>query len=231
MLLSLTFLLLLFAATNSRPNNFFTNESNETLPLLLTGDSSKVAIQYGNDVRLNGYGTVELILMNQTLDVDIDLNKCFDHVSFCYSSRDKNSEASPLYENDFCGFEVDGRSKTEIDITGLKGIKRTVLEKCEQIQMRRIKTSYCGMLAVSCKPLIGYDKKITIIVEKGSSTCPTFIKNARIYYPPTTTTTSTSLPSTKSIALSETSNASSEVYIWVIIGVVFGLLIGIIIAM
>uniref|UniRef100_A0AC35GFZ3 Uncharacterized protein n=1 Tax=Panagrolaimus sp. PS1159 TaxID=55785 RepID=A0AC35GFZ3_9BILA len=225
MLLSLCFLLLLFTATNSRPNNYYTNEttlaneSNETLPLLLTGDTSNVAIQRDNDVELTGRGTMDLILMDRTLDVDIDLNNCFDRVSFCYSSLDKNSEASPLCENDFCGFEVDGRSKTEIDITGLKGIKRTFLNKCLPIQMVEIKTSYCGMSAASCKPSTGYDKKITIIVKEASSTCQTLIKNARIYYPPTTTTTSTPVPSTK--FPSETSNASSEWYIWVIIGIAF----------
>uniref|UniRef100_A0A914PLG7 Uncharacterized protein n=1 Tax=Panagrolaimus davidi TaxID=227884 RepID=A0A914PLG7_9BILA len=85
MFFSLAFLLLLFAATNSRPNNFFTNEtiirtneSNETLPLFLTGDSSNVAIQSGEDVQLTGPGTVDLILMDRNLDVDIDLNKCSD---------------------------------------------------------------------------------------------------------------------------------------------------------
>uniref|UniRef100_A0AC35GJQ4 Uncharacterized protein n=1 Tax=Panagrolaimus sp. PS1159 TaxID=55785 RepID=A0AC35GJQ4_9BILA len=181
MLFSLSFLLLLFTATNSRPNNFFTNEttraneSNETLPIFLTGDSSNVAIQRDNDVKLIGRGTVDLILMDRTLDVDIDLHRCKGRVSFCYSSLDKNSEASLLCENDFCGFEVDGTIKTEIDITGLKGIKRTVLEKCEPIQMKEIKTKYCGMLAESCKPLISEeDKNITIIVKEASS-CQTLI--------------------------------------------------------
>uniref|UniRef100_A0A914PCJ0 Uncharacterized protein n=1 Tax=Panagrolaimus davidi TaxID=227884 RepID=A0A914PCJ0_9BILA len=237
MFLSLTFLLLFITATNSRPNNFFTNEtitlaneSNEIVPMILTGDSSNVAIQYANDVKLTGPGTVDLILMDRNLDVDIDLNKCSDRVKFCYSSLDKNSEASPLCENDFCGFEVDGTSKTEIDLTGKKGIKRTFLDKCEPIQMIEIKTKYCGEYGASCKPLIvEVDKRITIIIKEASSSCQTLIKNARIYYPPTTTTTSTPLPST--IAPSETSDASSEWYIWVIIGVAFVFIIGIIIAM
>uniref|UniRef100_A0AC35FCI2 Uncharacterized protein n=1 Tax=Panagrolaimus sp. PS1159 TaxID=55785 RepID=A0AC35FCI2_9BILA len=86
-------------------------------------------------------------------------------------------------------------------------------------------TSYCGAYDASCKPFI-YGKRITIIVEEIN--CPTFIKNAKIYYPPTTSTTS--LPSTKSVAPSETSEGSNEWYIWVIFGVAFVLLIGIIIA-
>uniref|UniRef100_A0AC35ERT3 Uncharacterized protein n=1 Tax=Panagrolaimus sp. PS1159 TaxID=55785 RepID=A0AC35ERT3_9BILA len=93
--------------------------------------------------------------------------------------------------------------------------------------MTRIKTSYCGESGASCKPIIGEeDNRITIIVKEIH--CDTFIKNARIYYPPTTTTTSTSLPSTN--APSETSNASNEWYIWVIIGIAFVFIIGIIIA-
>uniref|UniRef100_A0AC35F8E3 Uncharacterized protein n=1 Tax=Panagrolaimus sp. PS1159 TaxID=55785 RepID=A0AC35F8E3_9BILA len=238
MFFSLTFLLLLFTPTNSRPNNYVTNqtiiranESNETLPLLLTDDSSNVAIQRDNDVELIGRGTVDLILMDRTLDVDINLNKCFDRVKFCYSSLDVNGKATLLCDNGFCGFEIDGTSRETIDLTGQRGLIRQFLDKkCEPIRMNEIITNYCGLRAASCKPLIGEeDKRITVIVEKVSSSCQTLIKNARIYYPPTTTTTSTSLPSTN--APSETSNASNEWYIWVIIGVVFGFIIGIIIAM
>uniref|UniRef100_A0AC35GFA5 Uncharacterized protein n=1 Tax=Panagrolaimus sp. PS1159 TaxID=55785 RepID=A0AC35GFA5_9BILA len=182
MFCSLPFLLFLFTATNSRPNNFFTNETtlanetNETFPMILTGDFSNVAIQRDNDVQLTGPGTVDLILMDRNLDVDINLNKCSDRVKFCYSSLEKNSEASALCENDFCGFEVDGRSNTEIDLTGQKGLKRKFLDKkCEPIQMQEIKTKYCGLAAESCKPLIGEeDKRITIIV-KASSACDTLI--------------------------------------------------------
>uniref|UniRef100_A0AC35EZ37 Uncharacterized protein n=1 Tax=Panagrolaimus sp. PS1159 TaxID=55785 RepID=A0AC35EZ37_9BILA len=234
MFISLTFLLLFITPTNSRPNNYFTNEttraneSNETLPMLLTDDSSNVAIQRDNDVELIGRGSVDLILMDRTLDVKIDLYRCKGPVKFCYSSLDKNGKAASLCGNGFCGFDFYGRD-TDVDLMGLKDLLKSNLDQeCEQIRMKRVETSYCGQNAASCEPLTGEgDKKITIIVQEASSNCHPLIKNARIYYPPTTTT-STSLPSTKSP--SETSNASTEWYIWVIIGVVFGLLIGIIIA-
>uniref|UniRef100_A0A914QTK2 Uncharacterized protein n=1 Tax=Panagrolaimus davidi TaxID=227884 RepID=A0A914QTK2_9BILA len=195
--------------------------------MILTADSSNGAKEIGENVELIGYGySVNLTLAYDLLDVKIDLNNCNGR------SLEKNREASPLCnENNFCGFEINGISDTEIDLTGGKeAFKNNVDKTCDLIRMEKVQTSYCGIYAASCKPLID-DKMITIIVEEVSSTCRIFIKNAKIYYPPTTTSTSTtSLPSKESATQTETSEASIEWYIWVIIGVAFVLLIGIIIA-
>uniref|UniRef100_A0A914QD14 ZP domain-containing protein n=1 Tax=Panagrolaimus davidi TaxID=227884 RepID=A0A914QD14_9BILA len=194
--------------------------------MILTADSSNVATEDGEDVRLIGYGSVNLTLPSEFLDVKIDLYNCGGRVKFCYSSLDNNGEAAALCENGFCGFEVDGTTKTEIGLTVRKNVpKSEVQQRCDPIRMKNFQTSYCGAYDASCKPLI-IDKRITIIVEEIN--CPTFIKNAKIYYPPTTSTSATTaLPSTESAT--QTSEASIEWYIWVIIGVPFVLLIGIII--
>uniref|UniRef100_A0AC35FDW1 Uncharacterized protein n=1 Tax=Panagrolaimus sp. PS1159 TaxID=55785 RepID=A0AC35FDW1_9BILA len=235
MFFSLNFLLLFIATTNSRPNNHHgnasidLNEPNETLPIFLKADSSNGAIQNGSDVQLTGSGySVNLTLPSDILDVKIDLYKCNKRVKFCYSSLDNNGEAAALCDEDnFCGFKIDGTSdRTKIDLTGRKNVpKSEIQQRCDPIRMKNFQTSYCGAYDASCKPLI-VDKKITIIVEEIN--CRTFIKNAKIYYPPTTTTSTTFLPSTESAA--QTSEASNEWYIWVIIGIAFVLLTGIIIA-
>uniref|UniRef100_A0A914R6L2 Uncharacterized protein n=1 Tax=Panagrolaimus davidi TaxID=227884 RepID=A0A914R6L2_9BILA len=194
--------------------------------MVLKGDSSNVAIPNGEDVELIGRGSVNLTL--SSLDVKIDLNNCYGLVKFCYSSLEKNDQASLLCGNGFCGFRIEGKSDKYIDLMEVKNYRKTLLDKpCLPIRMKQIETSYCGMPAASCYPLI-VDKRITIIVQDVSSTCRIFIKNAQIYYPPTTT--SLSLPSTESATQPLTSEASNEWYIWVIIGVAFVLLIGIIIA-
>uniref|UniRef100_A0A914P7P4 Uncharacterized protein n=1 Tax=Panagrolaimus davidi TaxID=227884 RepID=A0A914P7P4_9BILA len=84
MFFSLNFLLLFLTATNSRPNNYNgnetinrANESNQSLPIVLTADSSNGAKQIGTDVQLTGYGySVNLTLAYDLLDVKIDLNNC-----------------------------------------------------------------------------------------------------------------------------------------------------------
>uniref|UniRef100_A0A914QF16 Uncharacterized protein n=1 Tax=Panagrolaimus davidi TaxID=227884 RepID=A0A914QF16_9BILA len=168
------------------------------------------------------------------LDVEIDLHNCIGRVKFCYSSLEKNNRASSLCENDFCGFEING-TDGEIFLNGERTIPKRYFKRyfkqCRPIRMKQTETSYCGENDASCKPLIE-DNRITITVEEASSTCRTFIKNATIYYPPTTTTSTstTSVPSTKSATQTETSEASNDWYIWVIIGVALVLLIGIIIA-
>uniref|UniRef100_A0AC35EUK9 Uncharacterized protein n=1 Tax=Panagrolaimus sp. PS1159 TaxID=55785 RepID=A0AC35EUK9_9BILA len=139
----------------------------------------------------------------------------------------KNDEAALHCGNGFCGFRVDG-DNMKIDLMDVHVLKMSLDNPCLPIRMEQTVTSYCGEYAASCKPFI-VDKRITIIVvEDVSSTCPTYITNAKIYYPQTTT--STSLPSSKSSTQTATSEASNEWYIWVIIGVAFVLLIGIIIA-
>uniref|UniRef100_A0A914PMI5 Uncharacterized protein n=1 Tax=Panagrolaimus davidi TaxID=227884 RepID=A0A914PMI5_9BILA len=76
MFFSLKFFLLFIAATNSRPNNYYGNESNETVPMVLKADSSNVAKQDAKDVELIGRGSVNLTLSSGFMDVKIDLNRC-----------------------------------------------------------------------------------------------------------------------------------------------------------
>uniref|UniRef100_A0A914PCD0 Uncharacterized protein n=1 Tax=Panagrolaimus davidi TaxID=227884 RepID=A0A914PCD0_9BILA len=230
----LKFLLLFITATNSRPNNYFTNEttrayeSNETLPMILTADSSNGAKQDDKDVELTGYGySVNLTLAYEFLDVKIDLNNCIGRVKFCYSSLEKNDDASLRCGNGFCGFWTKEKSNNKkIDLMDVSVRKSSLDKPCLPIRMKQTETSYCGVYAASCKPLIE-DNRITIIVEEVSSDCRIFIKHATIYYSPTTSTTS--LPSKESPTSSITSEASIEWYIWFIIGVTFAFTIAIII--
>uniref|UniRef100_A0AC35GNM6 Uncharacterized protein n=1 Tax=Panagrolaimus sp. PS1159 TaxID=55785 RepID=A0AC35GNM6_9BILA len=223
--LSLNCLLLFIAATNSKPNNYY---ANETVPIVLKADSSNIAKQNGTDVQLIGRGSLNLILASGFLEVGLNWFNCIGLVRFCYSSLEKKDNASLLCGNGFCGFEIEGTEK-EILLIGRGHSHKMHFQSCRPIQMKENETSYCGINVASCKPLIN-DNRITIKVHDASSTCQAVIKNATIYYPPTTSTSTTSLPSTKSVAPSETSEGSNEWYIWVIIGIALVLLIGIIIA-
>uniref|UniRef100_A0AC34G1T5 Uncharacterized protein n=1 Tax=Panagrolaimus sp. ES5 TaxID=591445 RepID=A0AC34G1T5_9BILA len=208
---SIFFLFLLFiTVANSRPNNYYlTNNETSSNDLLsdLSADSSNPSVSQISDdkVELIKFGDpVDLVLFDESLDVEIDLHNCDGR---CPSN--------------FCEFRVEGK-RDKIDFITAKNILKIALDPtCDSIQLKRGITSYCGQRDLSCEPwLIDNDKKIRIIVKA---------KRSKIYVEPITTT---SLPTTKNSPA--VSNASTGWYIWIIIVVgillfVIGVIIGIVI--
>uniref|UniRef100_A0A914YJ86 Uncharacterized protein n=1 Tax=Panagrolaimus superbus TaxID=310955 RepID=A0A914YJ86_9BILA len=216
---SLIFLLFITVVINGRP----------TLNNLSSDPSNTAAKQVSDDVvELIGPGApVELILLDGFLDVKIDLFNCLGLVKFCYSSLDENREAASLCRDNFCGFNVFGKFD-EIELVRGKHILKSHLQQnCDAIRMNSIQTPYCGIYDASCKPFMDNENKITIIVE--SISCPTFIQRAKIYVPPTPSSSlSPSEPSSPDVA-----DASTKWYIWIImVGVILlfigGIILGIV---
>uniref|UniRef100_A0AC34GIR1 Uncharacterized protein n=1 Tax=Panagrolaimus sp. ES5 TaxID=591445 RepID=A0AC34GIR1_9BILA len=170
----LLFFLFITVAVNARPNNYFltNNEasSNDSLLSELSSDSSNPSVQQISDdkVKLLDRGDgqpVDLILLDKSLDVEIDLKSCNGRVIFCYGSLDKNPVEDSICPNNFCEFRVDGREH-EIDLIRVKNVLKIDLDrKCDAIHMIHGPTSFCGQSDKSCKPLIDNDNKITIIVK------------------------------------------------------------------
>uniref|UniRef100_A0A914YLA5 Transmembrane protein n=1 Tax=Panagrolaimus superbus TaxID=310955 RepID=A0A914YLA5_9BILA len=213
------FLLCFIITVNSAPlSNELSSPSNLYQNDLSSDSDSQHVIQYGNDVKLISPGSVELILTYRTLVVDVNIKQCIGKVLFCYESSKIENEAAKLCRNfdGFCGFQLIG-TEDEIQFTKNTFIKSKLIN-CNSIQMMYASTYYCQGLAVkSCNPEIGAEGRIKI--EISDVGCPVTIKNAKIYVPSATTSSTTS-----SILDSDSaSNAGLQWYYWILI--VFGILL------
>uniref|UniRef100_A0A914Y3Q2 Uncharacterized protein n=1 Tax=Panagrolaimus superbus TaxID=310955 RepID=A0A914Y3Q2_9BILA len=214
---SSTFIVLLcfIGTVNSAPlsKEFSSSADND----IISDSDGKYAIQFGNDVKLISRGPVELILTYNTLVVDVDIKSCIGKVLFCYdSSKTSNDAREPCGSFDgFCGFQLIG-TEDKIQFTKNEFLKDD-LEDCTPIEMKYPSTKYCGVGPVrSCNPKIDQDGRTKI--EIVNSECPVTIKNAKIYVPPTSTSSTTS-----SLDSDSASNAGLQWYYWILI--VFGVLL------
>uniref|UniRef100_A0AC34G6L9 Uncharacterized protein n=1 Tax=Panagrolaimus sp. ES5 TaxID=591445 RepID=A0AC34G6L9_9BILA len=175
---------LFITVVNARPNNYFlTNNETSSNDLIsdLSADSSNPSVQQISDdkVKLLGYygqpygERAELILLDRSLDVEIDLHNCNGRVSFCFSSTERNPVEDSSCPNNFCEFRVEGK-RDEIDLTQRKNVLKIDLDHiCDAIHLKHGHTFFCGLPDSSCEPLIDNDNKIKIIVK--AVECPTSI--------------------------------------------------------
>uniref|UniRef100_A0A914YQ28 Uncharacterized protein n=1 Tax=Panagrolaimus superbus TaxID=310955 RepID=A0A914YQ28_9BILA len=213
------FLLCFIITVNSAPlSNELSSSSNFYQNYLISDSEEQHVIQYGNDVKLISPGSIELILTYKTLVVDVNIKQCIGKVLFCYNSSKIQREAQEICRNfdGFCGFQIIG-TEDEIQFTR-NTYKKSILGSCKPIEMKYPAAMYCDAgLVLSCSPAIDAEGRIKI--ELSDAECPVVIKNAQIYVPPATTSSTTS-----SILDSDSaSNAGLQWYYWILI--VFGILL------
>uniref|UniRef100_A0A914YNX8 Uncharacterized protein n=1 Tax=Panagrolaimus superbus TaxID=310955 RepID=A0A914YNX8_9BILA len=153
-----------------------------------------------------------------SLVVDVDLKRCIGKVLFCYNSSKPEIEAKKLCGSfdGYCGFQLFG-TEDEIESVTTKVFKK-FLKDCKPIEMKYPTAMYCGAGPVSsCNPAIDAEGRIKI--EISDVECPVTIKNAKIYVPSATTSSTTS----SNLDSHSASNAGLQWYYWILI--VFGILL------
>uniref|UniRef100_A0A914Z743 Uncharacterized protein n=1 Tax=Panagrolaimus superbus TaxID=310955 RepID=A0A914Z743_9BILA len=195
---------------------------NEQLPSdNLLADGSVRAIADGNDIRLSGYGSINLTLTLETLQFEV-CDICEGSSKVCFDTAKVHSKAACSEYSSYCKFEVkyekDEQTRAErIYFNDIWVSKNDFVPRCLRPTMHwgevvAVETSKF----MSCDPKIdGVDKIIKLYVGIEPS-CPIKVINAKIYVPEVSTKNSSS----NSTSADESSAASAPV--WAIVIMVLG---------
>uniref|UniRef100_A0A914Z0X8 Uncharacterized protein n=1 Tax=Panagrolaimus superbus TaxID=310955 RepID=A0A914Z0X8_9BILA len=158
---------------------------------ILLADGSVKGIPDGNDIRLSGYGFINVTLTLGTLQFEV-CNSCKGTSKVCFPTARVHSEARCL--GSYCKFEVkyekDEETQTEIiSFNDIRVSKNDFVPRCLRPTMQwgevvAVETSKF----MSCEPKNnGIDKMITLYVGIDAS-CSIKVLNAEIHVPEVSTT-------------------------------------------
>uniref|UniRef100_A0A914QHT9 PH domain-containing protein n=1 Tax=Panagrolaimus davidi TaxID=227884 RepID=A0A914QHT9_9BILA len=217
-----------FYRNGSTSNNSVIFDSGKTYKRNIRSSHVKHGKEVGDDVILSGYGQINLILLYKELTFEV-CNDCAGISRVCYeseiSSDDYEDVFGSCHQSSSCQFKVKdigyalffgGEQIFEYKFTG-----------CLQVKME----SLVATRFPSCKPKMDDKSMIKLFVDIDPE-CSIKVKNAKIYVPPTTTKSKSTIkvPSTKSKVLPPTKSPSKHPsksslfpiwgYIIIIVGIV-----------
>uniref|UniRef100_A0AC35FPC9 Uncharacterized protein n=1 Tax=Panagrolaimus sp. PS1159 TaxID=55785 RepID=A0AC35FPC9_9BILA len=195
---------------------------------LLSSDGSVTATEEDKDIRLVGYGRVNLTLDDGELIFEVCSN-CVATSRVCFETAETGIQTKLKCADisSYCTFEV-RHENGKIFFGDAPVYKEDFGSPCLRPKIHSGAVQVVGIIKFdSCEPKI-VDKMIKLYVSIDSS-CPTTVINAKIHAPPTTTTSPTKVPSpTQSPDSAETSSFPDWGYIILAIAalIVTGAIIG-----
>uniref|UniRef100_A0AC34G3P8 Uncharacterized protein n=1 Tax=Panagrolaimus sp. ES5 TaxID=591445 RepID=A0AC34G3P8_9BILA len=193
----------------------------------LAADQS-VAVPDVNDVQLVGYGNISIELKNDELKFEFCSDGCLGRkVTVCYDAENIVSSLTHGCGPNQCRFQASVSEATPNSPSNQlwfeSNPKPFVDKVCETATMKSPKAALSfppSTPALSCEPLKRDRNVVNIYVKDVPSGCRLKVMNAKIWYPPTPSSTT----QTSEIDTTEDSS-KAETTIWIILGVLFFLIV------
>uniref|UniRef100_A0AC35GK57 Uncharacterized protein n=1 Tax=Panagrolaimus sp. PS1159 TaxID=55785 RepID=A0AC35GK57_9BILA len=189
----------------------------------LLSDGSVTAIQEDKDIRLSGYGQINLTLDDGQLELAV-CKGCVGKSTVCYESVIGLSDpkaAGTCFESS-CMVKIEGNDETII--FGGEPFYTELLTGCITSTMNykfaKVESSDNSNDIKSCRPkIVGADKmvKLFVNIEHG---CSVTVINAKIHAPPTTTTSTKMPPPTQSSQKGSAEASPFPDWAYAVIGIV-----------
>uniref|UniRef100_A0A914Y772 Uncharacterized protein n=1 Tax=Panagrolaimus superbus TaxID=310955 RepID=A0A914Y772_9BILA len=188
---------------------------------ILLADGSVNGMPDGNDVRLSGYGSINLTLTDRTLQFEV-CDSCRGRSKVCFDTAKVHSEAICPGYSSYCKFEVEYKKSKADGIESIYFNDDRVYKSNFNGDCLRPTMHWGLVVAVgtsgfkSCKPKIdGLEKMIKLYVDIDAS-CPIKVKNAKIHVP--------DVPTANPLSNSTTDNefSTASVPVWAIVIMVLG---------
>uniref|UniRef100_A0A914ZC50 Uncharacterized protein n=1 Tax=Panagrolaimus superbus TaxID=310955 RepID=A0A914ZC50_9BILA len=180
---------------------------------ILLADGSVNGIPDGNDIRLSGYGSINLTLTDGTLQFEV-CESCRGRSKVCFDTARVHSKAQCAEYSSYCKFEVKYEKDKDDGTESIffNGLPKIIFKgDCLRPTMNWGEVPSIGIIGFkSCEPKTdGVDKMIKLYADIDAS-CPIKVLNAKVHVPQILST----IPPSN---LSSTDSSETAVPVWAIV--------------